>query len=93
MGFFVDTFESYLGSTVVLFTPIILGIYAIGTSTHTLGGEEDEGTLELVMAMPLHRWQIVTGKVIAIGVSTFFMLMIGGAETGSSSMQLRHLQM
>lgn len=82
MGFDVGTFEAYIGSTVVLFIPVILGIYSIVTSTQTLAGEEDDGTLELLLAMPLHRWQIVCAKALAIGLATFLILAIAGAGSG-----------
>lgn len=82
MGFDVGTFEAYIGSTIVLFTPVILGIYSIITSTHTLAGEEDDGTLELLLAMPLHRWEIVCAKAMAIGLSNFLILVITGVGNG-----------
>jgi ABC-2 type transport system permease protein len=78
MGIEIGSFEGFIGSTVVLFIPIILGIYAILTSTQTLAGEEEGGTLELVLAMPLSRWQIVTMKAIALAVTTLFILIIAG---------------
>jgi ABC-2 type transport system permease protein len=78
MGIELGSFEGYIGSTVVLFIPIILGVYAIITSTQTLAGEEDGGTLELVLAMPMHRWQIVSTKAIGVGVACFFALVIAG---------------
>lgn len=78
MGVEVGSFEGFIGSTVVLFVPIILGIYTIMSSTQTLAGEEDSGTLELVLAMPLHRWQIVSVKALALAVSSLLMLVIAG---------------
>ncbi len=82
MGIELGSFEGFIGSTVVLFIPIILGIYIIITSTQTLAGEEDDGTLELVLAMPLHRWQIVSVKAIALGVTSFLILVIAGLGNG-----------
>ena len=82
MGFDMGTFEGFLGSTVVLFIPIILGIYVIISSTRTLAGEEEDGTLELLLAMPLNRWQIVSAKALSIGLSTFLILVIVGAWNG-----------
>jgi ABC-2 type transport system permease protein len=79
MGIELGSFEGWIGSTVVLFVPILLGIYAIITSTQALAGEEDSGTLELVLAMPLHRWQIVSMKAVAIVVATFLILVIAGS--------------
>lgn len=82
MGFDMGTFEGFLGSTVVLFIPVVLAIYVIINSTWTLAGEEDDGTLELLLAMPLYRWQIVSAKAISIGLSTFLILTIVGAWNG-----------
>jgi len=79
MGFDMGTFEGFLGSTVVLFIPLVLAIYVISSSTHSLAGEEDEGTLELLLAMPLERWQIVSAKALALGLSIFLILAIVGA--------------
>jgi ABC-2 type transport system permease protein len=78
MGVEIGSFEGFIGSTVVLFVPIILGIYVIITSTQTLAGEEDSGTLELVLAMPLHRWQIVSMKALALAVTSLLILVIAG---------------
>lgn len=82
MGFDVGTFEGFIGSTVVLVIPLILGIYVIIASTRTLAGEEEKGTLELLLTMPLHRWQIVSAKAIAIGLTTFVILVIAGIGNG-----------
>ena len=82
LGFDMGSFEGYIGSTIVLFLPIWLGIYVIITSTQTLAGEEDQGTLELLLTMPLHRWQIVSAKMIAIGLATFLILVIAGLGSG-----------
>lgn len=82
MGFDMGTFESFIGSTVVLFIPTVMAIYVIFNSTHTLAGEEQDGTLEILLAMPLRRWQIVSAKAIAIAISTFSILTIVGAWSG-----------
>jgi len=78
MGISIGTFKEYIGSVVLLFMPILLGVYAIVTSTKTLAGEEDAGTLELLMAKPIARWQIVCAKALAIGASVFFVLLFSG---------------
>jgi ABC-2 type transport system permease protein len=78
MGIDMASFSGYVASVVVQYIPLILGIYAIITSTQTLGGEEDTGTLELILAMPLHRWQIVTMKAIALAIVSFLIVVIAG---------------
>lgn len=82
MGLDVGSFEGFIASTVVQFIPIYLGIYVIITSTDTLAGEEDRGTLELLLAMPLHRWQVVSMKATAIAVVSFLILVIAGLGSG-----------
>jgi ABC-2 type transport system permease protein len=82
MGIQMGTFEDFIASTIVLFLPILLGIYGIITSTASLAGEEDDGTLELVLAMPLFRWQIVAVKAIAMALAAFLILLISGAGNG-----------
>lgn len=79
MGVELGSLEGYLSSTVVQFMTIILGIYAVLAGTGTLAGEEDSGTLELIAAAPLARWQIVGVKAIALGIVLLLILIIAGA--------------
>lgn len=76
MGIDLGGFEGYLASTAIQFAPVILGIYAILAGTGALAGEEDDGTLELVVASPLKRWQILLMKAVALGLSAFVILLI-----------------
>ncbi|MFP4115146.1 MAG: ABC transporter permease subunit [Spirochaetota bacterium] len=78
MGVNLGSFPDYIGSVVLLFVPLLLGIYAISNGTRTLAGEEEDGTLELVMARPLDRRQIVIAKAFAIGVTLFVVLLVAG---------------
>lgn len=82
LGFDLGSFAGYMAGVVVQFMPLLLGIYVIITSTGTLAGEEDNGTLELVVAMPLPRWQIVAMKVAALALVLLLIMMILG--TGSA---------
>lgn len=79
MGIDMYSFEGYIASLLVGYVPLILGIYVIIASTATLAGEEEGGTLELIMAMPLGRWQIVSMKAIALAVALFLILVIAAA--------------
>ncbi len=78
MGIDVSSFEGYMASSLVGIMPIMLAIYVIMTSSATLAGEDDKGTLELIVTMPLKRWQIVTMKATALVVVTFSILVIAG---------------
>ena len=78
MGIDLGSFAGYIASVVVQIMPVILGVYVIMVSTGTLAGEEDNGTLELVVATPLPRWQIVAMKAAALAVVLFLILAIVG---------------
>lgn len=78
VGMEMASFEGFMASVLVQFIPILLAIYAIMTSTATLAGEDDRGTLELLVTMPLERWQIVTVKASALAIACFMILAIAG---------------
>lgn len=78
IGVELGSLEGYLSSSVVQFMTIILSIYAIIGGTGILAGEEDSGTLELVVSAPLARWQIVIVKAIALGIVLLLVLAIAG---------------
>jgi ABC-2 type transport system permease protein len=76
MGVSLGTFEDFVASTVILFVPILASVYAIINGTGTLAGEEEDGRLEILITLPLKRWQIVTVKAIALSIALFFILLI-----------------
>lgn len=78
LGVSLGSFEAYLGSVLLLFLPLLLGIYSLTTATKMLAGEEEDGTLELVLARPLRRWKIVVAKALALGVALIAILLISG---------------
>ncbi len=78
LGIDMGSFEGLIASSVILNLAVILAIYVIITSSGTLAGEEDRGTLELIVTMPLRRWQIVTTKAAALVGVTFLILLIAG---------------
>jgi ABC-2 type transport system permease protein len=77
----LGTFSGYFTSSIVNMLPLLLGIYMIITGTGALAGEEEGGTLELMLAMPVARWQVVVAKALAIAVAAFAILAI--AAVGS----------
>lgn len=95
------SFGAYFGSAVLNFMALLLIIFAVVNGTGTLVGEEERGTLELVVAFPLKRWQIVLAKALAMMLSVFFILLMvvvsavlvffvvdAQVETGISSVDL-----
>jgi ABC-2 type transport system permease protein len=78
MGIDMASFAGYIASAVLQIMQVLLGIYAITNSTDALAGEEDSGRLELVLAMPLKRWQIVSTKALAMVLAAFGILLVAG---------------
>ena len=81
MGMNFGTFEDWLASTVINIVPILVAIYAVIDGTGTLAGEEEAGKLELIVALPIPRWQIVTVKAIALGLALFLILLLVAITT------------
>ena len=78
----VSTMEGWVASIVIQVMPIVLGVYTIILATGTLAGEEESGTLELVVAMPLKRWQVVTMKTLALLLVLFLIMVIFSIGSG-----------
>jgi ABC-2 type transport system permease protein len=58
----------YLNSqTFALFLPIILAILAIGFGASTIAGEEEKGTLDLVLSYPVRRRDLLLEKALVLG--------------------------
>ena len=76
VGMRLGSVEGYMASVVLVYIPILLCIYCIIASTSTLAGEGDNGTLELIVTMPLSRWQILTAKAVALSVVILFIMII-----------------
>lgn len=79
LGISMASFEGYLASTVNNLVPVILALYAISSGIGTLAGEEENGRLEMVAALPLARWQIVLAKALALAISLLLILAIVSA--------------
>ncbi|HSH05219.1 MAG TPA: ABC transporter permease subunit [Anaerolineae bacterium] len=78
MGIEIATFEGYFGSTVIGFVPVLLGVYAVLTATTALAGEEDNGTLELLLTSRMKRWEIVMAKALGLmGVMGIILVITG----------------
>jgi ABC-2 type transport system permease protein len=76
LGIDLASFAGYIASVVVQILPLILGVYVITLSTGTLAGEEEAGTLEPIVAMPMRRWQVVTMKAAAHALILLLILVI-----------------
>ena len=78
-GMQLGSMEGYMSSIVLVYLPILLGIYCIIASTSTLSGEEDNGTLELIASMPLSRQQILAAKAGALSTVVIVIMFMASA--------------
>ncbi|PKK86649.1 MAG: hypothetical protein CVT48_00005 [Thermoplasmata archaeon HGW-Thermoplasmata-1] len=71
-GFLQMEFLKFLG--------IALSIFAVTQCAKLLAGEEEERTIDLLMAQPVKRWRIATEKYLAVvGGLLLILLFIGGS--------------
>ena len=108
---FVGAGESYTspigyldGKTMSLMSPLILVIFAVGVAATQIAGEENEGTLSLLLAYPVTRTRLLAQKlavlvvgVIALDLAHFVGMVIGVAvehmDLSVKSMAAGHLSM
>ncbi len=63
--------EGYLNSQLfVLFLPLLFLIFAVAWGSSAIAGEEERGTLDLLLSYPLARWRVVGEKFAAMTVIT-----------------------
>lgn len=70
------SFPGYLAFEALGWGPTILAVYIIPQALNAVMGEEQRGTLDLLMSTPLTRWQLMTEKALAIIVSVAGILLI-----------------
>jgi ABC-2 type transport system permease protein len=64
-----STAAGYLGIELFsLMVPLLLLVAAIGTGAGTIAGEEERGTLELLLANPVSRTRVVLEKTVALAL-------------------------
>jgi ABC-2 type transport system permease protein len=79
MGMSLGTFPDWVGSILIIFMPLVAAFYALINGTGTLAGEEEDGRLEMIVALPLPRWQIVAAKAVALAISSFIIFVVVAA--------------
>lgn len=69
--------EGYLNSQLFFFvTPLLFLIFAIGFGASAIAGEEEKGTLDLLLSHPLPRWLVVLEKYAALTASLVLLHLI-----------------
>lgn len=59
-----------------IMVPLLLSIFAIGACARTIAGNERRGTLELLLAEPVERRQVLLGKALGVVASILLLVVI-----------------
>lgn len=85
----IAQFNGYVTGTLLNFFPIILGIFVMFMGTFTLSGEEEQGTLELLVTLPVPRWQLALAKLFAILTGLVFIVLVAATFAGLTFLAIR----
>jgi len=69
--------EGFLSAEYFSIMPIILGIFAVLAGSGLLASDEENGTLDLLMAYPVSRMALFWGRLLAFAVVTAVVLALG----------------
>lgn len=70
--------EGFLGIEFFTFAPLILAVYAVIFGAGIVGGEEERGTLDILLSTPVPRWQLIVEKFTAFVVALVVILFASG---------------
>jgi ABC-2 type transport system permease protein len=81
MGFFGDMasmsrLDGWMDVEFFSWVPPILAVFAVGAGAALVGGEEAQGTMDLLLSYPIHRWRIVAEKFAALMLATFLIILV-----------------
>ncbi|NPV65776.1 MAG: ABC transporter permease subunit [Anaerolineae bacterium] len=66
--------EGFLGIEFFTWAPLVLAVFAVMFGLGIVGGEEDRGTLDLLLSTPIPRWRIIIEKTVAFLVALVIIL-------------------
>ncbi len=69
--------EGFLSVEYFSFMPVILGIFAVLAGSGLLAGDEENGTLDLVLAHPVSRTAFFAGRLLAFVTTALAILALG----------------
>ncbi len=72
----ITTPVGYIDIYYFLYMPIIIGIFVVGVGANLLVGDEENGTLDLIMAYPVSRTALFWGRWLGFAAGTAVILFI-----------------
>lgn len=86
--------EGFLGFAFFGYVLVILGVFAVIAGLNVSAVEEDNGTLDVLLSMPVPRWQIIIEKTLvyclmAIGILAMaFISLVLGAQSATDRVNI-----
>lgn len=74
----IGTFSGWLTVEFFTWVPPILAIFAVSAGTGLIAGEEERGTLDLLLSQPIRRWRVVIEKAAALAVAAVSVCLLAG---------------
>jgi ABC-2 type transport system permease protein len=68
--------EGFLSLVFFAYMPLILGVFAVLAGSSLLAADEENGTLDLVLAHPISRTALFVGRLLAFGTATLAILIL-----------------
>lgn len=82
------TAEGFIGLEIFSFVILLLAAYAISSGMNIVSNDEDSGSLDVLLALPVPRWRIIVEKfaayalvIVTIAISTYAGLYLGNSMT------------
>lgn len=66
--------EGFLGIELFSWIPLIFAVYAVMFGVGITGGEESNGTVDILLSTPTPRWQVIVERFLAYIVAVFVIL-------------------
>jgi ABC-2 type transport system permease protein len=92
----ITTPQGYLDIYFFNYMTVIIGIFVVGAAASLLTGDEERGTLDLILAHPVSRSALFWGRVLAFVVATMIILGVGWLSwvipSGGTGMDLTWIQ-
>jgi ABC-2 type transport system permease protein len=73
----IGTPAGFLSAEYFSWIPILLLVFAVVQGTGAIAGEESSGTIDILLAQPLPRTQLVAVKAVATAISALLIAMLG----------------
>ncbi|MBN2471769.1 MAG: ABC transporter permease subunit, partial [Anaerolineae bacterium] len=72
--------EGFLGIEFFSWAPLVLAVFGVTFGGAIVGGEEERGTLDVLLSTPIPRWQVIVEKAAAFVVALAVILIASGAS-------------